>query len=194
MPSIKNVIQMVKRQDFLISIDLKEAYGHVAIISEHCPYLHFQFEGHTYMYTVLPNGIAVGPRYFVQITKAIADFLHKQGVQIIIYIDDTLLVASSMNKLIRDRDLTIHTFESCGFTVNFKKSQLDPMHELEFLGFIINSINMTITLTDAKWQKLRRNLWTVLKFPHHKISIKKLAQLIGQMVVTLPECEDGFLH
>ena len=149
------------------------------------------------MYAVLPKGTAVGPRYFVQITtKAIASFLQKQGVQIIIYIDDTILVVSSVDKLIRDRDrdLALHTFKNCGFTVNFKKSQLILTWELEFLGFMINSLNMTITLTDAKCEKLWHKLGAVLRFPHHKIAIKRLAQLIGQMIATLSMCDKGFLH
>ena len=194
MPSIQNVIQMVKQHDLCISIDLKEAYGHATVISAHFPYLQFQFEGKTYMYTVLPNGISVGPRYFVQITKAIASYLRSKGMQIIIYIDDTLLIANSVDKLLKDRDLAIQTFEKCSFTINYKKSQLTPTHQLEFLGFVINSIDMTITLTDSKQQKLCMTLRKVLRFPHRKITIKLLAQLIGQMIATLPACDEGFLH
>ena len=194
MPSIRNVIQMVKRNDFCISIDLREAYGHAAIISAHCPYLQFQFEGKNYMYTVLPNGISVGPRYFVQITKAIASYLRSKGVQIIIYIDDTLLIANSVEKLLKDRDLAIETFEKCGFTINYKKSQLIPVHELEFLGFVLNSTDMSITLTDSKREKLCTGLRKVLQFPNRKLTIKRLAQLIGQMIATLPACDEGFLH
>ena len=76
----------------MISMDILDAYSHKKICQKDRCLLQFKFEGTTYMYKVLPNGIAVGPRFFVQMTKAIASYLCRLGVQIIIYIDDTIVV------------------------------------------------------------------------------------------------------
>ena len=76
----------------MISVDILDAYSHTKICRrDHC-LLQFRFEGTTYVYKVLPNGIAVGPQFFVQLTKVIASYLCRLGVQIIIYIDDTIVV------------------------------------------------------------------------------------------------------
>ena len=40
--------------------------------------------------------------------------------------------------------------QNIGFVTNFIKSQLAPVKEIEFLGLVINSINMTIALPQEK--------------------------------------------
>ena len=110
MPNIHTVMTMIKQYDKLISIDLSNAYSSLKIKDEHCKYLQFTFEGHHYMYLVLPNGIVIGPRVFVETTKAITRYLQKRGVNMIIYIDDTLLIHHNSEILCRHRDLAIDTF------------------------------------------------------------------------------------
>ena len=79
MPNIYTVMAMVKPHDQLISIDLSNAYSSLKIRENHQKFLQFTFEGKNYMYLVLPNGIAIGPRVFVETTKAITRFLRKRG-------------------------------------------------------------------------------------------------------------------
>ena len=75
MPSICTVVQMIKRNSKFMSIDLKDAYAHARVCDLDLPKLQFIFEGQIYMYKMLPNGIAVGPRFFVQMTKAVSSYL-----------------------------------------------------------------------------------------------------------------------
>ena len=58
------------------------------------------------------------------------------------------------------------------------------VQELEFLGFIINSINMTIRLSDAKILCIRENILIFLAF--RKPTIKDLASVIGTLISTFP--------
>ena len=162
MPSIRMVTQMIKRHDQLMSVDLLDAYSHAKIRQCDCPKLQFMFEGQLYMSQVLPNDIAIGPRFFVQMTKSIASFLRQKGVQIVIYIDDTLVVANNKTQAMKDHDLVIDTLERCGFMINYKKSHLNPSTVIEFLGFVLDSDNMTITLTEHKRQVLWEAIQAVL--------------------------------
>ena len=45
---------------------------------------------------------------------------------------------------------TVSLLQALGFNINERKSVLTPTQSLEFLGFIINSTNMTITLTPRR--------------------------------------------
>ena len=85
MPTIYNVIRMIRKSYKMISVDILDAYSHTKICRRDRCLLQFKFEGTTYMYKVLPNSISVGQCFFVQMTKAIASYLHRLGVQIIIY-------------------------------------------------------------------------------------------------------------
>ena len=57
-----------------------------------------------------------------------------------------------------------------GFVIHQKKSVFNPCQEIEYLGFAINSIKMTVSLTTAKKQKLLATEQT---------PIKQVAQLLG---------------
>ena len=75
MPNIYMVMAMIKPHDRPISVDLSNAYSSLKIRDAHCKYLQLSFEGNHYMYLVLPNGIAIGPQVFVEMTKVITHFL-----------------------------------------------------------------------------------------------------------------------
>ena len=150
MANIITVMNMIKQHDQLISIDLSNAYSSLKIKDEHCKYLQFSFSSKHYMYLVLPNGIAIGPRIFVETTKAFTRYLRKRGVNMVIYIDDTLLIHHNSGTLCKHRDFAIDTFQKCGFVVNMEKSQLEPSTQAEFLGFDFDTVAFTITLTTQK--------------------------------------------
>ena len=77
MPNIYTVMNMVKKGDYFISLDLSNAYWSLRIRDKDCRFLQFSFEGRHYMYTVLLNGITIGPRVFVEVTKALTRYLCK---------------------------------------------------------------------------------------------------------------------
>ena len=111
MPSITTVINMLQPGNWLCSVDLLDAYLHLRMCRDSCPYLQFSFVGRYFMYLVLPNGIALGPRVFVDTTKAIMTHLHKLGINIVIYIDDTLLVDKCCEDLKAKVSTTLETFK-----------------------------------------------------------------------------------
>ena len=118
MPTIHTVLQMIRRHDKLISLDLQDAFACVKISQKDVCYLQFKFEDNFYMYTVLPNGIAIGPCVFVGLTKVITFHLRKLGIDIVIYIDDTLIINHCAFELQKQAAVACHTFEKCGFIVN----------------------------------------------------------------------------
>ena len=150
MPSVATVTNMLHQGDWLCSVDLLDAYLHLRMRSDSCPYFQFSFEGRHFMYLVLPNGIALGPWVFMAITKAITTHLRKLGINIVIYIDDTLLIDRDPGSLAEKVKITLQVFRDCGFTINLDKSSLEPKQRVEFLGFILDTDVFTITLTPQK--------------------------------------------
>ena len=134
MSSIFSVLNMVHRHDFLASIDLTEAYNHLAVAREHWCYLMFRHKGRWWCFTCVPNGILNDLHLFTHICRALCWYLCTMMVQIQIYIDDSCLRSASFSDLEAKVVLTISVFEKCGFTVNHKKSSLVPAQRLEFFG------------------------------------------------------------
>ena len=78
-----------------------------------------------------------------------------------------------------------------GFIINNQKSSFIPSQVINFLGFTINSLNMTISLPDLKREKIKSLCESVLT--SSEIKIRFLAEFIGVIVSSLPAVENGAL-
>ena len=55
-----------------------------------------------------------------------------------------LVMAQTLKEISQAKETLIFLLQNLGFVINFKKSQLTPVKEIEFLGLVINSVNMTM--------------------------------------------------
>jgi len=61
------VRDLLQSNNWMCSLDLKDAYHSVAIAKEHCKYLHFLWDGQIYKFTCLPFGLCSAPRTFMKL-------------------------------------------------------------------------------------------------------------------------------
>ena len=80
--------------------------------------------------------------------------LRKLYVRLIIFLADILLMALSKEGLTLERDTLINLFQNLGFLISSKKSVLKLCQNIQFLGMKINSIEMTLTLSQEKKGRL----------------------------------------
>lgn len=82
--------------------------------------------------------------------------------------------------------------EKLRFFVNYGKSVLKPTRKIAFLGNIIDSVNMTVTLTDER----KDNISNECKKLHSKseASIRNVSSVIGLIVSSFSAIEFGPLH
>ncbi|KAI2647902.1 Transposon Ty3-G Gag-Pol polyprotein [Labeo rohita] len=95
MLTLKQVVSQIRSEDWFVTIDLKDAYFHVSILPQHRKFLRFAFRGEAYQYRVLPFGLALSPRTFTKCVDAALAPLRLQGINILNYIDDWLILAQS---------------------------------------------------------------------------------------------------
>ena len=89
-------------------------------------------------------------------------------------------------------DFTENLFKSLGFYINVNMSVTTPTQELEHLGFLLNSVNMTVTLTKRKVDNLICKCKQILS--ENAPTIRSVAELIGLMVSSFTGVEFGRLH
>ena len=70
------------------------------------------------------------------------------------YLDDSFLMGDTFEECKKSVIATVKLFTKLGFQVHPDKSNLFPSQEIHFLGFILNSKNMTVTLKMKNKQKL----------------------------------------
>ena len=72
--------------------------------------------------------------------------LTRINVRKIIFLGDMLVMVQTLKEISQAKETLIFLLQNLGFVINFKKSQLTP----EFLGLVINSVNMTLALPQEK--------------------------------------------
>ena len=102
----------------------------------------------------MPNWYGPTMRIFTKITKVPFSVLRMQGHTSVVYVDDSYLQGGSYESCLKNVNNTIIMLPSLGFTIHPEKSVLKPTQNLIYLGFIINSKDMTLTLTEEKKQKI----------------------------------------
>ena len=172
-------------------------------------YLMFQFAGQLYTFFCLPNGLTSAPRLFTKILKPVFAALHKEGYDIMGYLDDSILIGDNYdeckaavlkavnlfqtpNKFTAHNTAALHS-ESHGFLVHPEKSSLTPKQKTDFLGFTINSKNMTLQLTKQKRNKIIENFDLTLKHANN-ITIWEFFKILGMLKAAILGVKYGRLH
>lgn len=192
MDNILTALKLMRPKCFMASVDLKDAYYSVPIALEDRKFLKFEWKGAYYQYTCLPNGLACAPRLFTKILKPIYAHLHSVGHVSMGHIDDSFLVGYTRSACELNIQHTVECFDSLGFVIHPEKSVLIPTQELEFLGFLLNSISMTIRLPPSKAAHVKSACENLLS--KTKVTIRELAHVIGLLVSSLPGVQFGRLH
>ena len=172
-------------------MDLKEAYYSVPI-DQQSQDLRIWWEGRPFKFTCLPFGLSSVPRTFTKLLKPLVAYLREKGICLIIYIDDILLLADTKEKATLALLTTLNLLEFMGFLVNYEKSVLVPSQRIEFLGFHVNSTNMSIALPQEKVQKIYEQAQLLLINPTP--SAREITRLVGTLSSSIPAVTPAPLH
>lgn len=176
---LTTVRQLLRKDDWMVNVDLKDAYHHVQIHPEYRKYLRFQFKNRKYECICLPFGLTHAPQLFTKLIRKVLKLLRRQGIRIVHFIDDFLIAAQSLDQLRDHTEKFINLFQTLGLTIHPKKSHLRPAQHLSFLGLEWNTRTGEIHLPDKKRINLRRSAQRMTK--SSTIRLRDLARLLGQL-------------
>ena len=109
---------------YFARVDLKDAYLSVPVHEASQPFLAFEWRRKTFCWTRLPFGLKTSPRVFTKLLKPVVAALRHEGIVLIVYLDDFLLIADSARWLGQHARRACEMLESLGYTINFEKSSL----------------------------------------------------------------------
>ncbi len=124
--TVKSILSQIQPNDWFVTIDRKDAYFHIQIIKGHRKFLRFALEGKAYQYRVLPFGLALAPRTFTKCMDAVLFPLLLQGVRVLNYLDDWLVLTQSQTHACSHQDLVLNHLSSLGLRTNPQNSVLIP--------------------------------------------------------------------
>ncbi len=103
---------------------------------------------------VLPFGLSLSPRVFTKVAEAALVPLREQGVRILNYLDDWLILAQSQDQLCEHRDWCSRTSASWAFGSTGKRANSCRCRGSLFSVWSLDSVNQTARLTQERAQSV----------------------------------------
>ena len=107
-----------------------------------------------------------------------------EGIIIAIYIDDLIILRETYEEYLTGSIKTIKMFLRLGFLIHPDKSTFLPTQKLTYQGFIFDSVNMLLSVTDDKKDKIQKSCNSYLQ--NEPLKIRELASLIRSLTATFP--------
>ncbi|KAJ1149390.1 hypothetical protein NDU88_002200, partial [Pleurodeles waltl] len=137
MLTLSQVLLALNEGDWMVSVDLQDAYFHIPILKSHRKYLRFVVGLQHYQFAVLPFGLTSALQVFLKVMAVVAAELRRKGIAVFPYLDDWLIKAKSPELLRCHRQSTTQLLFDLGFSVNVPKSHLEPSKRLLFIGAVL---------------------------------------------------------
>lgn len=153
---------LAERGDWIVKLDLQDAYFMVAINPYYRKFLRFYRKDNLYEYNYMPFCLCSAPRVFTKVLKPFVAYFRDLGIRLIIYLDDIFILSDSISGLLNDLDIAKGTLQTLGFIINLKKSVLEPRQIMELYGVIVDTRNLLYLCPMKKlvtWQKFVTKFW-----------------------------------
>lgn len=124
--------------------------------------------------------------------KSVVNLLRRRGWLSCLYLDDLLCYGKNFGECMKNVQESLKLLKQLGFLINYEKCKLTPRSRCQYLGFILDSRQMSIEPTMDKKQELT-NMVKRFKTKNH-CTIRQFAHLIGSLVAATPGVEYGLAH
>jgi hypothetical protein len=179
MEGLPVVCSLIQLNDFMMKLDLKDAYYSVPVHPEYRRFLRFVFNGKTFDFQCLPFGLKSAPRAFTRLMTPVIAHIRSLGIRIVIYLDDILILHQDPSVLQSIFRKVVSLLEGLGFLINLNKCSLFPSQQLIFLGTMLNTVTMSLSLPTEKLDLIQQGALQLRT--KGKSTLPELAALLGRM-------------
>ena len=88
MLTLAQVLAALDLGDWMVALDLQDAYFHIPILKRHQRYLQFTVGQEHFQFAFLPFGLTSAPWVFTKVMAVVAAYLHRLGIPVYPYLDD----------------------------------------------------------------------------------------------------------
>jgi hypothetical protein len=184
LPTAVDFAKQLSRGAYIWKGDVDKAFRNVPVRKRDWPLLAFYIDGVLYVDTRLPFGHVLSPYYFVNfVGRPILYVAVRRGASLLgalkAYIDDFFGGCDTYEAALEQMQLWLQVCADLGVPVSQAKTFL-PAQVVEILGFIIDTVHMSISVTPERIQDI---LSEMSHIEGRKAAKKKeLERLAGKMV------------
>ena len=176
---LQTVSQLLQKGDWMIVVDVKGAYHHIPMHEGSRKLMGFRYRGKNYRYAVAPMGLSPSPRWWTNILTTALKTFRIQGVRMIAFYDDILLLHQNREELVEITQKMIIHLHQLGIIIAKEKSMSSPKQQVEYLGVIICSRTMRWHIPNKKVHQIIRNIQQIASRSQSKVRI--IAKVVGQI-------------
>lgn len=192
MQTLSSILCLIRPNMYMAKLDIKDAYYSVPIMPSHQKLFKFEHEGKLYKFVVLLNGYTERPRKFTKAMKPPLARLRKRRISLADYIDDLFTLNKNFWFCLSGIFEIVKLLDKLGFIIHPDKSVFIPTRLIEFLGHLINTISMTISLTLEKKERLKEMCEHLLNST--TVTIREIARFLGKCASSFLAVPHGRLH
>lgn len=126
MEGIHLLNDLLLAKDWMVKIDLIDAYLTCPVHKDHQKYLIFLWKGKMMQFQTTAFGLAIAPRVFTNLLRTPIALLRRMCIRLIVYMDDILIMNQSYQGVQSDLQTVVAMMEGLGFLINKEKSELQP--------------------------------------------------------------------
>ena len=154
MEMAQSVLQSLRPGDWMVSLDLHDAYLQVPVHPSFRHYLRFCVGVSVLQFRALCFDLSTAPQVFTRVMAHISSIMHRYGFLIRRYLDDWLVLGSSFRERVRVRDFLLWLCQELGVLVNLGKSSLTSSQTLDYLGMSLHTRPLRVFPTRKRVLKL----------------------------------------
>ena len=175
---LANLIDATGQGCYIWSADLSRAYRQMRLCPLSAPLNAIMVHGLTYIDVTPSFGCRTSSAACARMTNSVVWLMANKGHKVLCYLDD--FVGIHMNKHQAEQAYSdfLHISDQLGLALNKDKCRA-PTHSLQWLGFDVHTINMTVTIPQDRLDEALQQCdgWKTKK----TASRKQLQRLIGKL-------------
>lgn len=173
-------VRAAGKNAWLAKADVKQAFKLVPVRPKDWPLLGVEWQGRYAFYKTLVFGARTSPPIWERVATALVWIIQeKLGFEVVHHVDDFLLISKFEAKAEEEFLSVLSLFGSTGAILAPKKL-IYPTHSLPFVGIVINTTDMTLSLPQQRRQQIIQELQSLADTDF--ISRKKLQSVVGILV------------
>ena len=172
-------------QHFMFKFDFKSGYHHLDIADWCQTYLGFSWEGHFYVFTVLPFGLSSSPFIVTKCLRPLVRFWREHGLNIVLYLDDGWCINQTYRSALTDAEFVFELLRDAGFLGNIEKSVFTTIQSIVWLGLCWNTSTFAISIPDTRISEIAASIGCLLNNKAY-VTARRLAKIGGRIISLIP--------
>ena len=157
---------MFEPNSFLYTFDLKSAYHHIDIYTEHTTYLGFSIKENGidkyFVYNSLPFGIASAGHIFTKTHGVAIKMWRRNGKRVIMFLDDGIGGDKNYETALKSSRYVRESLNELGFLLAIYKCVWKPTMVVIWLGHILNFNVNRLFITEDRIMRLENTVRSIL--------------------------------